>query len=353
MQNNRRVYFPLWLAVLALIVACHRDEAKQPIRDPATSASDSTTTHPSFTSMGVQLPQTADRYALLVGLRRYPGGVNELPGAQTALDTMRTVLVERYGFPKPNVLVLSEEAATRTAVIDAFRTHLGKASSTGTALFYFVGHGLQMDQNYSVLDLERNDQDQALYVWGKNGRGSIILDDEIGFLARQLRTKRLVLIVDGCFSGTMAQEPLFTVGNLVRPRPRPKFLRMSLTFNQAAASLDVPSQFVSDGSAPSPSGGALSDMEGAVLLSATSDNSEAFAGVDWPTWGEAHSVFTHYLNKRLSAVAATTTFEQVVAATRGDIDTEVCNVYGKCQEPEVLGPAKSTRVVHLLGPRKP
>src|SRR5690606_4892061 len=84
----------------------------------------------------------ATRMALLVGISDYPGEDEALGGAPINDGTlMRHLLINRLGFDSSNILVLTDQRATRANIIDGFRRHLSKAGQSGSAVFFFSGHG--------------------------------------------------------------------------------------------------------------------------------------------------------------------------------------------------------------------
>src|ERR1043166_8031341 len=83
-------------------------------------------------------------YALFVGIDNYPPSINRLYGCVNDINVIHDLLQERvadeyYFAPQ----VLTESQATRSAIIDGFRSHLSKAGKGDVALFYFSGHGSQ------------------------------------------------------------------------------------------------------------------------------------------------------------------------------------------------------------------
>ena len=119
------------------------------------------------------------RYALVVGIDDYRGIGSSLRGPVADARLMGRILVEQYGFRPENVIELVDRDATRDNIAQAFLRHLGQAGPDGVAVFYYSGHGMQTDSNYALtgaLDPEPDDVDEALYVWGSDGRGAMVLD---------------------------------------------------------------------------------------------------------------------------------------------------------------------------------
>ena len=99
------------------------------------------------TGTGIGTPAglvTRTVYALLVAIDAYPPPLPALAGCLNDIAQFREFLEDRIGrSPGVNVAlaVLANGDATRSAVVDAFRHHLGRAGKGDVALFYFCGHG--------------------------------------------------------------------------------------------------------------------------------------------------------------------------------------------------------------------
>src|SRR5690242_17675993 len=84
-------------------------------------------------------------YALLVGIDTYAApDVHALGGCVNDVEDALALLHRRTAADtRLCALVLRDRAATRAAVVDGLRTHLGRAGRDDTALFWFSGHGSQ------------------------------------------------------------------------------------------------------------------------------------------------------------------------------------------------------------------
>ncbi len=83
-------------------------------------------------------------YALLVGIDKYPASEPSLGGCVNDIKEFESYLMDRVGKAQGvglSVHTLLNEQATRQAVIDRFRNHLGKAAKGDVAIFYFSGRG--------------------------------------------------------------------------------------------------------------------------------------------------------------------------------------------------------------------
>ena len=113
-----------------------------------------------------QAPRLAagEKRALLVGINDYtasrlpatatPSPENrdwrDLEGAVNDVAILRALLVARYGFEPANVVVLTDQQATRAAILEALNRDLVKPSKKDdVVLFYYSGHGSQVRNSRS------------------------------------------------------------------------------------------------------------------------------------------------------------------------------------------------------------
>ena len=292
----------------------------------------------------------SDRYAVLVGIDDYPGTRADLPSSVLDVQTMKDVLVGSLGFPEENVVTITDAEATRTHVLTAFSRHLGQAGPDGHAVFYFSGHGTQMDTNAGVtapLDAEDDNVDEAFAVWDDNGRSSsLVLDDELGLLADQLTTDRALIVLDACHSGTgtrsdgdsplaVKRVPLDSLTDLSLPS---SYLKASTDATTAAPDINV--------------GEVLARAQRHILLTAARAEEKALAGSGAQSKDARSvqaSVFTHFLAEELRAMDATTTFADLMTEVQRQTLAYAQSRTGQSQTPQVEGNAQSERVADFLG----
>ena len=139
------------------------------------------------------------------------------------MDLLKKALLERFSFPEGDIRVLTDSAATRQGIMDAFRDHLiAKASPGALVYFHYSGHGQQIaDDNGDELDGLDESLVTADYKSqsAQDGAATNLRDDTIGELLRQLRTRmvdpadgrfkgNITVTFDCCFSGTATRgEP--------------------------------------------------------------------------------------------------------------------------------------------------
>ena len=132
------------------------------------------------------------------------------------------------GNAPPSVLTLTNDQATREAVIDGLRTHLSRARAGDIALFHFCGHGSQERTAKELLHLEPDGLDETLVCYDSRSVGGWDLaDKDLAVLIRELadRGSRVAVILVLCHSGSGTRGPLEPVMSRhapVHPRTRPK-----------------------------------------------------------------------------------------------------------------------------------
>jgi hypothetical protein len=314
------------------------------------------------------------RYALLVGIDDYPGDDSDLPSSVADASLMKQALVDVYGFEESNIVVLTDGEATREHVLHAFARHLGQAGTEGAAVFYFSGHGLQVGDNIGLTgddDPEDDGSDESIALWSappdQGGRGTVILDDEIGILIRQLRTERTLIILDACHSGTGTRGT-----NVDYPVKELRWVDVSSQFILPAPGFTV-NAVVAKGAvseatgeppgAPASSAGASEVATGPgdhVLLAASAADEVALAsGRAWPTraWpakdGSSEplrgSVFTYFLTQTMADLGPDTTLETLMEQVRTYTVNYSRNRAGRVQTPQLEGRRQSASLRGLLG----
>src|SRR5512135_907317 len=154
------------------------------------------------------------KLALLVGISQYERAKDpprQPPDwwnlhCQSDLDWLKQALRERFAFPEGDIRVLTDAAATRQGIVDAFRDHLIAQASPGALVyFHYSGHGQQIaDDNGDEVDgldeslVTADYQSQS----AQDGAATNLRDDALGELLRQLRA-RMVDPADGQFKGTI------------------------------------------------------------------------------------------------------------------------------------------------------
>lgn len=273
-----------------------------------------------------------NRYALLIGIDDYPGTSNDLASCVADTRVMRQMLIDHFGYKPENIVVINDANATREHIIQAFRRHLGQAGRGGAALFYFSGHGMQMDGNYGVQDEESDGVDEAIFVWGHGPAASIILDDEINVLMNELNTGTKLAILDNCNAGTGTLGAGFKFVSLDDPA-----VKSALRFPDSWEVGEV----LADGSS-------VHGSMNHILIAACKDEETALAG----NRGRP-SVFTQALVRQIEGGNASLTIEDYIRQVRISVQSYIGDVLSieHNQTPQLEGNSLNVTVSEAFGVR--
>ena len=154
-------------------------------------------------------------FALLVAIDRYLPPVNALYGCRNDSLALEQYLRARAG-DSLALRTLHDAEATRAAVIDAFRSHLGQAGPGDIALFAYAGHGSEEPVPAGIDHLESSGKIQTLVLadCGRRVDGKLVralADKELALLLADVsaRGAHTVTILDCCNSGG-ADRDVFT-----------------------------------------------------------------------------------------------------------------------------------------------
>jgi len=152
------------------------------------------------------------KLALLVGINRYQyPEIDRLRGALNDVENMKKLLKTRFGFEESDIVMLTNEQATRQAIMNAFRDHLiAKTKEPGDELvvFHYSGHGSQR----KTTDPKAENGWYETIVPHDSGRkthpNNDIVDYELSELFTKLRanTRLITFIFDSCHSGDATRD---------------------------------------------------------------------------------------------------------------------------------------------------
>lgn len=211
--------------------------------------------------------------ALLVGINNYRS-VPGLQGSVNDVETMREILVTRWGFAPANVKMLTDEAATRAGILAALEQLVQDAGPDETVYFHYSGHGSQVED---LNGDEADGLDETIVPQdGRSPNVPDIVDDELDAIFARLKTRNAVIVLDSCHSGTA------TRAIDIRARSLPQDKRIELyksgdTHTRAIVPV-MSSRY--------------------VVMSAASPTEEA---LDGPVEGRYHGFFTYALARSISA----------------------------------------------------
>jgi hypothetical protein len=188
-----------------------------------------------------------------------------LKGAVTDVRMLQEMLVLLYGFDRRDIVTLTNQSASRTAILAALGRHLVQPSRAGDVVFfYFAGHGSQV---YNSLSDEDDRFDESLVPADSRAGALDIRDKELRPHFNRIldRGAKLSILLDNCHSGSGAR---------------------GLASGATARGIEPDRRDVADRTAF----GARPEDRGALVLSATHDFDKAWERRD--ETGKWHGTFS-------------------------------------------------------------
>ncbi len=168
---------------------------------------------------------TPRKLALLVGIDRYQQSDSEallqadrviqLQRAVTDVELQKQLLIYRFGFQPKDILILTDDRATRQGILKAFEDHLiRKAQPNDVVVFHFSGQGDRIfDPDGGVPD----DFSKSLVPFDSspNADGEVldITESTLWLLMAGINTEKVTLVLDTSFSGRNSRGGLGIISN--------------------------------------------------------------------------------------------------------------------------------------------
>jgi hypothetical protein len=273
------------------------------------------------------------RRALLIGIDDYsasrlpfPAGSptvesrdwRDLRGAVNDVSILRELLVLLYGFKPEDIVTLTDQGATRAAILEAIDRDLVQPAAKGDVLFYyFAGHGSQVPNSRSD---EADRLDESIIPADSRRGAPDIRDKELRRLFNSAldRGAFLTLLLDHCHSGSGVR---------------------SLPTTRRARGIRPASRDVRDGAGYGPA----PDRRGALVLAATQDLDAAWEVADED--GRMHGAFTWALIRALRDAGGSEPAEETFLRAQARLRSET-----PYQEPVMAG-IPAARLRPFLGAR--
>ncbi len=131
--------------------------------------------------------------ALLVGVSDYGGRTNNLPNTDADARELYNSLRSAGLLHPASQLLVNEEATTKN-VANAFSRAAAQAGPNDMFLFFFSGHGNQVDVPVSAAELDGRAETLELY-------DQAITDAQIKPLFDSVRARMSMVVIDACFAG--------------------------------------------------------------------------------------------------------------------------------------------------------
>ncbi|KAM3098905.1 caspase family protein [Phormidesmis sp. 146-35] len=271
---------------------------------------------------------TTRRLALLVGINQYRGAT--LNGCLTDVELQRELLIHRFRFHPSDVLVLTDQQATRSHIETAFTQHLlNQAKSGDVVVFHFSGYGNLINTGTTIEESQTQLITSNEPAFDESAIG--LTEETLLLLLKSLPTDQVTTVLDAGY----VYSGMNLLGNLrVRSRPSLPMARLDdaeLAFQEqrlAALSLDRAQVGVQRRSGQIP---------GVVLTAATA--SQTASEARWN--GFSAGLFTYYLTQQLwhSTPATTLRFSLTQTAEAiGRVDTQQPNLAGQKSRDRPLKP---------------
>ena len=254
--------------------------------------------------------------ALLIGINNY-AAVPRLQGSLNDVETMRHVLVSRWGFAESNIAVVTDERATRAGILAALDRLVKEAGPDDIVYFHYSGHGSQ------VKDLN-GDEDDGLDETiipqdGRTGDVRDITDDELDEIFARLKARSALIVLDSCHSGTA------TRATDIRTRSVPQDTRVAIY--EAYERSKVRTRAV------------VPVMESRfVVITGAAAHQEA---LDGPVDGRFHGFFTYALAKSMGASPSNASAREVFRGVEQELKRIQVRINRSAMpEPQLEAPAE-------------
>lgn len=229
-----------------------------------------------------------------------------LNGAVNDATRIRGLLIARFGFDRDNIVFLTNQDASRAAIVSAIEDHLVEKTTSGDVAFlYYAGHGSRVRNSLSA---EIDKLDESLVPADAATGARDIRDKELRDLLNRIIDKggKLTVALDSCHSGSATRGPAGESPGLTRVLPMdPRDVR-------------------DDSVAPSPW------ERGALVLSATQKGQEAHEDID--EFGEDGGVFSIALARALRTGAADEPVQNLFRRLQASMKAS-----GRAQDPGLEG----------------
>ncbi len=135
-------------------------------------------------------------WALVIGINDY-AIASPLEYACNDADSVAEVLSSKLGFPKEQITVLKNEAATKQSILDSFHNLRDKASNPDDrVLLFYAGHG------WTLQGIQGNNIGFLVPVDGDTDKtNSLIRWNDLTQIADLILAKHILFIMDACYSG--------------------------------------------------------------------------------------------------------------------------------------------------------
>ena len=160
---------------------------------------------PEAKSQTIELTTFQERWAILVGVGAYPedSGIPPLEHPKDDVQKLREILITRGAFKPSHIEILTDDQATREGLESAFKNFRKDVKPSDLLIFYFSGRGARV-QSGLYADTEQDGLNECLLLYDSTRKveENFFRDAELGQLLGSLKAKRIVIIIDACYSAS-------------------------------------------------------------------------------------------------------------------------------------------------------
>lgn len=207
--------------------------------------------------------RTSNKYALLIGVSEFKNRIKPIGTAKKDVEELKKILI-KTGFSEKNIVTLTDEQATKNAILAAIRELEGKVSPNDTVVFYISTHGTPPDtfgkmgvipydmdlvsretENWQAeaSKISKNESGDAEIIEIVNQRlralKSAISFSDLQDFVTNIRSNNFVAILDTCYSGS-------ALGALTYPVGGNQYTKREMNFVQSS-SANSKSEMLGDG----------------------------------------------------------------------------------------------------------
>lgn len=228
-------------------------------------------------AQAAELPdQPGVKRALLIGINNYKA-VPKLQGSLNDVDTMRHILLTRWGFSEKHITVVTDEGATRAGMLAVLDQFVRETGPNDIVYFHYSGHGSQVE-DLSGDEAEDHLDETLVPQDGRSGDIPDITDDELDAMFAKMRAKSALIVLDSCHSGTATRALDIRTRSIPRDTRLEIYRKMEEVKPTTRAIVPVVTSRY-------------------VVMTGAASHQEA---LDGPVEGRYHGFFTYSLSKSLS-----------------------------------------------------
>ena len=178
MNINKKIYLPIF--IFSMLMAIEIENASASLNDK-------------YSFIAEIYDQS---WALLIGIDKYQN-VRTLDYAVKDAQDIQSMLIDKFNFQQDNIVLLKNEEATKTSILQEFSNITKKAGANDRVLIFFAGHGKTKDLpdgGEMGFLMPVNGDETDLYI-------SAIDMDELRKISLLSEAKHLLYLVDACYGG--------------------------------------------------------------------------------------------------------------------------------------------------------